>query len=458
MTYIVIGYTAYSIELVQGWSLLYNLIRKTFWNPTRRQIYKMEQPPGFSFLRSYGTLLFSFMISSQYSLVAPIVTPFAAMFFGFAYLVLKYQMLYVYETKVESGGSWFPRVFNFICTGIGLFQFATAMSVMVTANMNLNPGRLTALFILLSIPLTFIFWSTARTYLLPQANAMEEVVRPKFVNQLDSHIFAPCIGNPLPKVWIDAKYVDELPRLYQPKYQTTEEFMEINDFNGPHVLEHKRRMHRRLMNFGIRMEEEWECQDHDTERPPELMLTMNMLRVAYKRRSLRDAQREMLEYQNGVIEGQLVALRPSMKHVKVAISLGRDLGKDYEPQWFPGSIPTRKASLNPLETEIPSGFLITPDILKRTTSRTNASYESMWSLGRKGSKEKEPSEHNLSCSISPIAENTVVLSIEPEDTDDHEFYDIYEEYQHSTPRQDPIRRQSDTSTVYSDAPTEIDEI
>jgi hypothetical protein len=51
-----------------------------------------------------------FIIGLTYSVIAPLVLPFVVAFFGFGYLVMKYQLMYVYIPQYESGGRFWPKV------------------------------------------------------------------------------------------------------------------------------------------------------------------------------------------------------------------------------------------------------------------------------------------------------------------------------------------------------------
>ena len=44
------------------------------------------------------------MIIATYSWVAPLLMPMGALFYSFSYLMYKYQLLYVYINKDQSGG------------------------------------------------------------------------------------------------------------------------------------------------------------------------------------------------------------------------------------------------------------------------------------------------------------------------------------------------------------------
>ncbi|CAN0251278.1 unnamed protein product, partial [Ectocarpus sp. 13 AM-2016] len=59
----------------------------------------------------YPTLLLVLVVCFVYAVISPFIMPAGALFFALAYLVYKYQALYVYVPKYESGGVfWFRSV------------------------------------------------------------------------------------------------------------------------------------------------------------------------------------------------------------------------------------------------------------------------------------------------------------------------------------------------------------
>ncbi|KAJ1533464.1 hypothetical protein HK405_000496, partial [Cladochytrium tenue] len=87
----------------------------------------------FDFPIYYGSLAITFLLGLSFSIVSPLILPFAACFFGASYVIMKYQFLYVYSVRRDTGGSWWPQVFNLLAIGIGFFQVLT-LAVIFVAN------------------------------------------------------------------------------------------------------------------------------------------------------------------------------------------------------------------------------------------------------------------------------------------------------------------------------------
>jgi len=60
----------------------------------------------------FANHLFILMVGLSYSALAPIITPFVAMYFGFGYVVWMHQTLNIYMPVYTCGGMMWPRVFN----------------------------------------------------------------------------------------------------------------------------------------------------------------------------------------------------------------------------------------------------------------------------------------------------------------------------------------------------------
>mmetsp|Transcript_15707 Transcript_15707/g.22035 ORF Transcript_15707/g.22035 Transcript_15707/m.22035 type:complete len:360 (-) Transcript_15707:256-1335(-) len=69
---------------------------------------------------AFGCLIFT--ISCCYSTVAPIILPFATIYFSFDYLIQKYQLVYVHTPSFETYGMFWPVIIKFMLHGLVLAQ------------------------------------------------------------------------------------------------------------------------------------------------------------------------------------------------------------------------------------------------------------------------------------------------------------------------------------------------
>ena len=64
------------------------------------------------------------IIAFTYCTIAPILVPFAVVFFGCGYIISKYQALYMNVAKYETGGQFWPKCFNRMVSGIIVAELA----------------------------------------------------------------------------------------------------------------------------------------------------------------------------------------------------------------------------------------------------------------------------------------------------------------------------------------------
>ena len=178
--------TFFGIEILQGAPLIVKFIKKRLISTTPREFYQLQESPKLDYVAMYGVVILPFLTGLCYSLVAPLIVPLVALTMGGAYVTLKYQIFYVYETKNESHGIWWPRVFNLACIILALFQLTTFGSLVVKAAQLKVPGksdgRLPNLIVILLPILTFIFWVYCNSHLKPQSeysNELDTVAAPK---------------------------------------------------------------------------------------------------------------------------------------------------------------------------------------------------------------------------------------------------------------------------------------
>ncbi|KAF9112692.1 hypothetical protein BGX27_002953 [Mortierella sp. AM989] len=89
---------------------------------TPRESKAMNKPDVFDFPVFFSAHIFLLTVALLYSVVAPLVLFFAFVYFSLASLVYKYQLMYVFRTRVETGGRLFRVVYNRLLAAIILFQ------------------------------------------------------------------------------------------------------------------------------------------------------------------------------------------------------------------------------------------------------------------------------------------------------------------------------------------------
>jgi len=112
ITYLLQRHLGAAIDLSQMWPLVQKSFMRRFASPTPRELIELTAPPPFDYASYYNYFLFYATIGLCYSGIQPLVLPAAALYFVIDSLLKKYLLLYVFVTKNESGGMYWPVVFN----------------------------------------------------------------------------------------------------------------------------------------------------------------------------------------------------------------------------------------------------------------------------------------------------------------------------------------------------------
>jgi len=110
----------------------YSLLRTIFCSKsylTQRELDVVEKRLRLRFGREYPSVLLVMIICQCYATIAPVILPFAALFFVLAFVVYKHQCIHVFASKYESGGLLFPVACHRLLVGL-LFAELTLIGYM----------------------------------------------------------------------------------------------------------------------------------------------------------------------------------------------------------------------------------------------------------------------------------------------------------------------------------------
>ncbi|KAI9095569.1 hypothetical protein DFS34DRAFT_626429 [Phlyctochytrium arcticum] len=238
------GMTTTSIELIQGVPLVMGFIRRKLFADTPRKHFTFNQPPTFPYGYVYAFLLTQFLLGICYSITAPLVVPVAALLFFLVHLVYKYQLMYVYETRMETGGSWWPKVFTMICICILAFHILTLGAIIVMTNRDEDgiasegggKGQTTMVFV--ALVLGVVFWWGCQRWLAPKGKFVTEADlevdnfgpnKPsdglEDDEELENRVYNPSLVKPLMRVWVAKEARDVLHSCYEPRYANLQDYM-----------------------------------------------------------------------------------------------------------------------------------------------------------------------------------------------------------------------------------------
>ncbi|KEP52413.1 tranport-associated late exocytosis protein [Rhizoctonia solani 123E] len=121
-------------DLAQLLSLVLVFIKTHLFGRTPRDIREWTKPPEFDFAVYYSNILFMAAVGLMYAPLAPLVALAAAIVFWLSSFVYKYQLMFVFVSKVESGGRLWNVVMNRLLVGV-IF-----MNVIMTLTIGLQRG------------------------------------------------------------------------------------------------------------------------------------------------------------------------------------------------------------------------------------------------------------------------------------------------------------------------------
>ncbi|BEJ11918.1 hypothetical protein CspHIS471_0203780 [Cutaneotrichosporon sp. HIS471] len=116
-------------ELIQLIKLAMVSWRRVMFTYTPRDIRDITKPPSFEYSIVVVNLLFIAAVGLVYAPLAPLVAIGALFAFVFSLMVYKYQLLYVYITKAESGGRMWNVYVNRLYVGVILMQLLMVLTV-----------------------------------------------------------------------------------------------------------------------------------------------------------------------------------------------------------------------------------------------------------------------------------------------------------------------------------------
>lgn len=111
VTYIMVdGWAGIASEILRLKPLVIYHLKNLFIVKTERDRTKAMNPGGVDFPETIPSLHLYFLLGLVYAVVTPLLLPFILIFFGFAYLVYRHQVINVYNQQYESGGAFWPHI------------------------------------------------------------------------------------------------------------------------------------------------------------------------------------------------------------------------------------------------------------------------------------------------------------------------------------------------------------
>lgn len=115
-------------DLIQLLKLALVSLRRVMFSYTPRDIRDLTKPPYFDYHVVSVNILFIAAVGLVYAPIGPLVTIGATLVFWFSLVVYKYQLLYVYVSRAESGGRMWNVYCNRLLWGVLLMQLLMVLT------------------------------------------------------------------------------------------------------------------------------------------------------------------------------------------------------------------------------------------------------------------------------------------------------------------------------------------
>ncbi|KAJ7686512.1 hypothetical protein B0H17DRAFT_1204191 [Mycena rosella] len=116
-------------DLAQIVNLLWLSFKTRAFGRTPRDIREWTQPPEFQYAVYYSNILFMGTVGLVFAPLAPLVALAAAVVLWMSSIVEKYQLMFVFITKVESGGRLWNVVINRLLFTVVLMQLLMTLTI-----------------------------------------------------------------------------------------------------------------------------------------------------------------------------------------------------------------------------------------------------------------------------------------------------------------------------------------
>ncbi|KAI0916716.1 hypothetical protein AcW1_010239 [Taiwanofungus camphoratus] len=122
LSYVILqGLGIMPLQLLNLGVLIPRLIYRLFITRTPRDFAELNAPPMINYGVVFPQAILIFVITLLYSVIQPLILVFGAIYFGVAYVVYKYKLLFVFYKPYESQGQGWPITFARLIWGIVIF-------------------------------------------------------------------------------------------------------------------------------------------------------------------------------------------------------------------------------------------------------------------------------------------------------------------------------------------------
>ncbi|GLB41104.1 putative cytosolic domain of 10TM putative phosphate transporter [Lyophyllum shimeji] len=122
LSYVILqGFGIMPLQLLNLGVIIPRIFYRMFLTRTPRDYAELNAPPMINYGVVYPQAILMFVITLLYSVVQPLILVFGAFYFGMAYIVYKYKLLFVFYKPYESQGQAWPITFVRLIWGVVIF-------------------------------------------------------------------------------------------------------------------------------------------------------------------------------------------------------------------------------------------------------------------------------------------------------------------------------------------------
>ncbi|TEB21764.1 DUF221-domain-containing protein [Coprinellus micaceus] len=122
LSYVILqGLGIMPLQLLNLGVIIPRAVSLIFFTRTPRDFAELNAPPMINYGVVYPQAILMFVITMLYSVVQPLIVIFGAIYFGVAYVVYKYKLLFVFYKPYESQGQAWPITFIRLVWGVLIF-------------------------------------------------------------------------------------------------------------------------------------------------------------------------------------------------------------------------------------------------------------------------------------------------------------------------------------------------
>ncbi|KAI0317538.1 DUF221-domain-containing protein [Amylostereum chailletii] len=122
LSYVILqGLGIMPLQLLNLGIIIPRMFQRLFFTRTPRDFAELNAPPVINYGIVYPQAILIFVITLLYSISQPLILVFGSIYFGVAYIVYKYKLLFVFYKPYESHGQAWPITFARLVWGVVIF-------------------------------------------------------------------------------------------------------------------------------------------------------------------------------------------------------------------------------------------------------------------------------------------------------------------------------------------------